>query len=58
MKAVNYITDLKKSHGVNIVATNNSWGGGGYLSDVLRRLPTHPINGVAELLPFRWKPAV
>jgi subtilisin family serine protease len=30
VKAVNYITDLKVRHGLNIVATNNSWGGGGY----------------------------
>jgi subtilisin family serine protease len=29
-KAVAYFTDLKKRHGMNIVATNNSWGGGGY----------------------------
>ena len=28
--AVDYFTDLKKRHGLNIVATNNSWGGGGY----------------------------
>ena len=28
-----------------------------YLSDVLGRLPSHLINRVAELLPFRWKPA-
>jgi subtilisin family serine protease len=28
--AVNYLTDLKTRHGLNIVATNNSWGGGGY----------------------------
>ena len=27
------------------------------LSDVLRRLQSYPINRVAELLPFRWKPA-
>ena len=27
-----------------------------YLSDVLRRLPSYPINRVAELLPFRWTP--
>ena len=26
-----------------------------YLADVLRRLPAHPINRVAELLRFRWK---
>jgi len=28
-----------------------------YLADVLRRLPSHPINRVVELLPFRWQPA-
>ncbi|MBI1242171.1 S8 family peptidase [Umezakia ovalisporum] len=30
IKAINYITDLKTRQGLNIVATNNSWGGGGY----------------------------
>jgi subtilisin family serine protease len=30
IKAVDYITDLKTRHELNIVATNNSWGGGGY----------------------------
>ena len=29
-----------------------------YLKDVLQRLPAHPVNRVAELLPFNWKPAV
>ncbi len=29
-----------------------------YLKDVLQRLPSHPINRVAELLPFNWKPAI
>lgn len=28
--AVDYLTDLKTRHGLNLVATNNSWGGGGY----------------------------
>ena len=28
--ALDYITDLKQRHGLNIIATNNSWGGGGY----------------------------
>lgn len=32
IKAVDYFTDLKTRHGLNIVATNNSWGGGGYSS--------------------------
>ncbi|MBW3623933.1 MAG: S8 family serine peptidase [Armatimonadetes bacterium] len=30
IKAVDYITDLKTRHNLNIVATNNSWGGGSY----------------------------
>jgi subtilisin family serine protease len=32
IKAVDYLTDLKTRHGVGIVASNNSWGGGGYSS--------------------------
>lgn len=39
IKAVDYFTDLKNK-GVNIVATNNSWGGGGYsqaLYDAIER---------------------
>lgn len=30
VKAVDYFTDFKKNRGLKIVATNNSWGGGGY----------------------------
>jgi subtilisin family serine protease len=30
VKAVDYLTDLKNRHNINIVASNNSWGGGGY----------------------------
>ncbi len=30
VKAVDYLTDLKARHGINLVASNNSWGGGGY----------------------------
>jgi subtilisin family serine protease len=40
VKAVDYFTDLKARHGLNIVATNNSWGGGGFsqaLSDAIER---------------------
>lgn len=40
IKAVDYFTDLKLHHGINIVATNNSWGGGGYsqaLRDAIER---------------------
>jgi subtilisin family serine protease len=40
IKAVDYITDLKTRDGLNIVATNNSWGGGGFsqgLQDAIER---------------------
>jgi len=30
IQAIDYMTDLKIKKGVNIVALNNSWGGGGY----------------------------
>lgn len=30
IKAADYFTDLKTRQGLNLVATNNSWGGGGY----------------------------
>lgn len=30
IKAVDYFTDLKTRHDLNLVATNNSWGGGGF----------------------------
>jgi thermitase len=32
VQALDYLTDLKTRHGLNIVASNNSWGGGGYSS--------------------------
>ena len=35
IKAVDYFTDLKIRHGMNIVATNNSWGGGGFSQGLL-----------------------
>jgi subtilisin family serine protease len=40
IKAVDYMTDLKLRHGLNLVATNNSWGGGGFsqaLADAIER---------------------
>ena len=40
IKAVDYFTNLKTSQGLNIVATNNSWGGGGFsqaLKDAIDR---------------------
>lgn len=39
VKAVDYITDLKTGpKGLNIVATNNSWGGGGYSSALFQAI--------------------
>lgn len=35
VKALDYITDLKTRHGLNIVATNNSYGGVGFSQAVL-----------------------
>jgi subtilisin family serine protease len=40
VRAIDYVTDLKLRHGLNIVATNNSWGGGGFsqaLRDAIER---------------------
>ncbi|KFN45378.1 hypothetical protein N790_09965 [Arenimonas malthae CC-JY-1] len=40
IKAVDYFTDMKQRHGLNLVATNNSWGGGGFsqaLKDAIDR---------------------
>lgn len=50
IKAVDYITDLKTRHGLNIVATNNSWGGGGFsqgLQDAIERANNQNILFVA-----------
>jgi subtilisin family serine protease len=50
IKAVDYFTDLKTRHGLNIVATNNSWGGGGYsqaLADAIARANTANILFIA-----------
>ncbi|MDI1322721.1 MAG: S8 family peptidase [Algoriphagus sp.] len=49
IKAVDYFTDLK-NNGVNIVATNNSWGGGGFsqgLKDAIDRANTAGILFIA-----------
>ena len=38
--ALDYFTDLKSRHGLNLVATNNSWGGGAFsqtLQDAIER---------------------
>lgn len=35
VKAVDYLSDLKSRYGINLVATNNSWGGGGFSQALL-----------------------
>ena len=35
IEALDYFTDLKTRHGLNVVATNNSWGGGGFSQGLL-----------------------
>jgi subtilisin family serine protease len=50
ISAVDYITYLKTSKGLNIVATNNSWGGGGFsqgLQDAIGRANTANILFIA-----------
>lgn len=50
VKAVDYLNDLKNRHGLNIVASNNSWGGGGFsqaLSDAVTRANTANILFIA-----------
>jgi len=45
--AIDYLTDLKTRHGLNLVATSNSWGGGGFsaaLKDAIDRA------GAADIL--------
>lgn len=36
--ALDYVTDLKVHSGVQVVATNNSWGGGGYSTALLQAI--------------------
>jgi thermitase len=35
VKALDYLIDLKSRYGINLVATNNSWGGGGFSQALL-----------------------
>ncbi|UOQ65850.1 S8 family peptidase [Hymenobacter volaticus] len=50
VKAVDYLNDLKSRHNLNIVASNNSWGGGGFsqaLSDAVDRANARNILFIA-----------
>jgi subtilisin family serine protease len=49
--AVDYVSDLKTLHNLNLVATNNSWGGGGFsqaLQDAITRAGAADILFVAS----------
>jgi subtilisin family serine protease len=51
IKAVDYMTDLKTRHSLNLVALNNSWGGGGFsqaLQDAITRTGNAGILFVAS----------
>jgi subtilisin family serine protease len=50
IKAVDYLTDLKTRHDIDLVASNNSWGGGGFtqsLKDAIGRADSAGILFVA-----------
>lgn len=50
VKAVDYLTDLKTRHKIDLVASNNSWGGGGYtqsLYDAIERANVQDILFIA-----------
>ncbi|WP_157580965.1 S8 family peptidase [Segetibacter koreensis] len=50
VKAVDYLSDLKTRHEMNIVASNNSWGGGGFsqaLYDAVNRANSKNILFIA-----------
>lgn len=49
--AIDYLTDLRTRHGIHLVATNNSWGGGEYsqaLLDAITRAANQDILFVAS----------
>jgi subtilisin family serine protease len=46
IQALDYLTDLKVRHGINIVATNNSWGGGGYSQGLLDAITRAANQGI------------
>ena len=46
VSAVNYATMMKRDYGVNIVATNNSWGGGGFSSAMYAAIEASGDEGI------------
>ena len=43
---LDYLLDLKVNHGVNLVATNNSWGGGGFSQALKDAIINHQVNDI------------
>ncbi|MCC5878372.1 MAG: S8 family serine peptidase [Idiomarina sp.] len=43
---IDYFTNLRVNHNVNIVATNNSWGGGGFSQTLRSAIQTHNDAGI------------
>jgi subtilisin family serine protease len=41
-----YFKDLKDNHGLNLVATNNSWGGGGFSQALFDAIEAHMQSGI------------
>lgn len=46
VKGLNYFADLKQYKGVNLVVSNNSWGGGGYSTTLYNAIKRHRDLGI------------
>jgi subtilisin family serine protease len=50
IKAFDYLTDLKTRHGIDLVASNNSWGGGGYSQALADAITRHGNAGILAII--------
>jgi len=50
IKAFDYLTDLKNRHGIDIVASNNSWGGGGFSQALMDAITRHHNAGILAIV--------
>uniref|UniRef100_A0A383VUP8 Uncharacterized protein n=1 Tax=Tetradesmus obliquus TaxID=3088 RepID=A0A383VUP8_TETOB len=46
VQALNYLLDLKTRYNLNMVATSNSWGGGGYSQSLFNAINAHNNAGI------------
>ncbi|MFB6272843.1 MAG: S8 family serine peptidase [Salinibacter sp.] len=46
IECLDYVRDLKVNHGVNVVATNNSWGGSAFSQALLDAIRQHRKDGI------------